>query len=89
MIGIQSPETSKERDPQAVRQAAAERGLEFPIIMDTDMKNWDTWANRLWPTVYVVDKRGYLRHWWLGELNWQGATGDKVIEQVVEAALAE
>ncbi len=89
VIGIQSPETSKEREPTAVRQAAEERGLEFPIIMDREMQNWNAWANTMWPTVYVVDKRGYLRHWWQGELNWQGATGDKTIEQVVDAALAE
>ncbi len=89
VIGIQSPETSQERDPEAVRKAAADRGLEFPIIMDTEMKNWNAWANTMWPTVYVVDKRGYLRHWWQGELNWQGATGDQTIEKVVESALAE
>jgi peroxiredoxin len=89
VIGIQSPETNRERSPEAVRQAAAEQGLEFPIIMDTDMKNWNAWANTMWPTVYVVDKHGYLRHWWQGELNWQGATGDQTIERVVESALAE
>jgi peroxiredoxin len=89
VIGIQSPETSRERSPEAVRQAAAEKGLDFPIIMDTDMKNWNAWANTMWPSVYVVDKHGYLRHWWQGELNWQGATGDQAIERVVESALAE
>jgi peroxiredoxin len=89
VIGIQSPETSTERDPNAVREAAKDRKLEFPIIMDRDKKNWDRWANTLWPTVYVIDKRGYLRHWWQGELNWNGATGDKTIEAIIEAALAE
>ncbi len=89
VIGIQSPETKLESDASAVRQAAVDRGLEFPIIMDSEMKNWNAWANTMWPTVYVVDKRGYLRHWWQGELNWQGATADKLIEQVVESALAE
>lgn len=89
VIGIQSPETQTERDPAAVKKAALERKLDFPIIIDTEMKNWNNWSNTMWPTVYVVDKRGYIRHWWQGELNWQGATGDKVIEDVVEAALKE
>ena len=89
VIGIQSPETTTERDPVAVRNAAKERNLEFPIIMDRDMKNWNNWANTMWPTVYVVDKRGYLRYWWQGELNWKGATADKTVEAVIEAALAE
>jgi peroxiredoxin len=89
VIGIQSPETPTERDPNAVREAAKDRKLEFPIIMDREMKNWDRWANTMWPTVYVIDKRGYLRHWSQGELNWKGATADKTVEAVIEAALAE
>ena len=89
VIGIQSPETKRERDIEAVRRAAEERHLDFPIIMDRDMKNWNAWSNTMWPTVYVIDKHGYLRHWWQGELNWEGATGDKVIEQIVESALSE
>ena len=89
VIGIQSPETSAERDPVAVLKAAKERNLQFPIIMDQDMKNWDRWANTMWPSVYVIDKRGYLRFWWQGELNWQGATADKKVEAVIESVLAE
>lgn len=89
VIGIQTPETSQERDPAAVKSAAAERKLEFPIMVDVASKNWDAWGNTMWPTVYVIDKNGYLRQWWQGELNWKGATGDKTIEQVVEQLLAE
>lgn len=89
VVGIQTPETSQERDPAAVKSAATERKLEFPIMVDVASKNWDAWGNTMWPTVYVVDKNGYLRQWWQGELNWKGATGDKTIEQVVEQLLAE
>ena len=89
VVGIQTPETTQERDPAAVKSAAAERKLEFPIMVDVASKNWDAWGNTMWPTVYVVDKNGYLRQWWQGELNWKGATGDKTIEQVVEQLLAE
>jgi peroxiredoxin len=89
LIGIQTPETASERDPELVKSAAAERGLEFPILVDLESKNWAAWGNTMWPTVYVVDKNGYIRAWWMGELNWQGATGDKSIEEMVEVALAE
>ncbi|WP_442482559.1 redoxin domain-containing protein [Aeoliella sp. SH292] len=89
VIGIQTPETAMERDPQAIATAAKDRDLQFPILLDLDSANWKAWGNTMWPCVYVVDKQGYLRLWWPGELNWQGATGDKKIEQVVEALLAE
>ena len=89
VVGIQTPETSQERDPAAVKSAAAERKLEFPILVDLESKNWAAWGNTMWPTVYVIDKNGYIRHWWQGELNWKGATADKTIENVVEQLLAE
>ena len=89
VIGIQTPETRRERDPDAVRAAAEERGLEFPILVDLDSKNWKAWGNTMWPTVYVVDRNGYLRHWWQGEMNWNGATGDETIETLVDRLIAE
>ncbi|XZE20729.1 redoxin domain-containing protein [Pirellulaceae bacterium SH449] len=89
VIGIQSPETAAERDPSLVKQAALKKGFGFPVLIDLNKKNWDAWGTIWWPTVYVVDKRGYIRSLWEGELNWQGATGDKAIEKLVDELLAE
>lgn len=89
VVGIQTPETTAERDPDAVKAAAIERKLDFPILVDLESENWKAWGNTMWPTVYVVDKNGYIRHWWQGELNWQGATADETIEKVVDELLAE
>jgi len=89
VVGIQTPETSRERDPAAVEAAAVERDLQFPILVDLESKNWRAWGNTMWPSVYVVDKNGYIRSWWNGELQWQGAKGDKKIEKAVNVALAE
>ncbi len=89
VIGIQTPETSPERDADAVKAAASERDLKFPILIDLASENWKAWGNTMWPCVYVVDKHGYIRMWWPGELNWKGATGDKTIESAVDLLLAE
>ncbi len=89
VVGIQTPETSLERDPTAIRLAAEEKGLDFPIAMDLKSETWAAWGNTMWPTVYVVDKHGYIRHWWSGELNWKGATADETIEKVVDQLLKE
>lgn len=43
----------------------------------------------MWPTVYVIDKSGNIRFWWQGEINWQGANGDKTIENLVDELLIE
>ncbi|MBX3420830.1 MAG: redoxin domain-containing protein [Pirellulaceae bacterium] len=89
VLGIQTPETAAEADPQKVQSAAQDRGLDFPIMVDVDKKNWNAWNNTMWPTVYVIDQDGYLRHWWQGELNWKGATGDKQIEELVDKLLGK
>lgn len=89
VIGIQTPETSAERDPKLVKLAAIEQGFGFPVLIDLKSKNWDAWGNTMWPTVYVIDKNGYIRFWWQGELNWQGATGDQSIEALVNELLME
>ena len=43
----------------------------------------------MWPSVYILDRRGYMRAFWPGELRWQGATGDKQMLQTIEQLLAE
>ncbi len=89
LIGIQTPETSSEREPTAVREAAKERGFQFPVLIDLKSENWKAWSNTMWPTVYVIDKKGYIRYVWQGELNWNGATQDQTIHDLIEKLIAE
>ena len=83
-IVILNPETAAEAEPARVTAYAHQQGFEFPVLIDLEKKNWDAWGNTMWPTIYVVDKRGYIRYWWMGELQWQGARGDKYIERLVD-----
>lgn len=89
VLGIQTPETAAERRPDAIAQAAKDEGLQYPVLLDLESKNWTAWSNTMWPTVYVIDKRGYIRLWWQGELNWQGATGDATVRDTVLKLLEE
>ena len=89
IVGIHTPETKSERDIASVQQNAKESGFQFPILIDTDKKNWDAWGNSMWPSVYVVDKHGYVKHFWPGELRWEGATGDMYLREQIEQLLLE
>lgn len=89
VIGIQTPETASERNFDNVASAARKDGFEFPVLVDLKNQNWDAWSNTMWPTVYVIDKQGFVRFWWQGELRWQGATADQKIEQLVAELLRE
>lgn len=88
VIGVQTPETEAEKDSGNVIAAAKEAGIDYPVVFDGDSATWKAWGNTMWPTVYVIDQQGYLRVWWQGELNWQGAKGDEVIRTAVEKLLA-
>jgi thiol-disulfide isomerase/thioredoxin len=88
IIGIHRPETQKEYDIAEVRRKAAETGLEYPIAVDNESRNWNAWANRVWPSVYLIDKSGFVRYWWYGELNWQSAQGDQWMRSRITELLA-
>ena len=89
LLGIHTPETASEREPANVRQKAAEAKFAFPVLIDGKNENWNAWGNSMWPSVYVIDKRGYLRHFWPGELKWQGNDGEKYLRERIEQLLAE
>jgi len=89
MIAFHTPETQEESDFDNLRKAVKERGLEYPIAVDNGKENWKAWGNDVWPSVYLIDKQGFVRFWWYGELNWQGATGEKQMWDRIHQLLAE
>ena len=66
-----------------------EAGFKFPIVIDNNEKNWNAWGNSIWPAVYLIDKRGRLRYWWYGELDWKGAGGQNIMAEKIKELLAE
>ena len=89
VIGIQTPETSAERNAEQVKAAIKSSGIGYPILMDPESKNWESWGTTMWPTVYLLDRDGYIRAWWQGEMNWQGNPGEKKMRAHIERLLAE
>ncbi|TWU17260.1 Thiol-disulfide oxidoreductase ResA [Novipirellula galeiformis] len=89
VIGIQTPETSSERKFDQVRAAAKAEGIDYPVMLDADSANWKSYNTTMWPTVYLIDKEGFVRRWWQGEMNWQGTPGEQQMRTTIEALLAE
>jgi len=89
LIGIHTPETKSEHNVETLKSKLKSEDLRFPVIVDNDLANWNAWGNGMWPSVYLLDKQGYLRTFWPGELKWQGATGDQQIRTKIESLLAE
>lgn len=89
VIGIQTPETAAERNRDQVLAAAKREGIKYPLLLDLESSNWKSWSNTMWPTVYLIDRQGFLRRWWQGELNWQGGNGEQQMRKTIEQLLAE
>lgn len=89
ILGIHRPETESERDVGNVRRKVTEAGIKYPVAVDNESRNWDAWVNRVWPSVYLIDKRGFIRYWWYGELNWQDAKGELWMRSRITELCAE
>jgi thiol-disulfide isomerase/thioredoxin len=89
IIAIHRPETQQERNIQKVKEKATHAGMEYPIAIDNESLAWDSWANRIWPSIYLVDKNGFVRYWWYGELNYQGAESEKLLRGKIQELIDE
>ncbi len=70
IIGVHSPETPVEKDPNNVRNAVKQDGITYPVVLDTNFKTWNAFGNHYWPRQYVVDQAGYIRFDNIGEGNY-------------------
>ena len=67
VIGNHFPEFSYERDIANIRKALPDLGITYAVTQDNSGATWGAWANRYWPTVYLIDKRGRIRYTHIGE----------------------
>jgi hypothetical protein len=63
--------------------------IKYAVAVDGAGKTWKAWGNQFWPSVYLIDKKGYARYRWDGELNWKEVQGEKQMRQRIEQLLAE
>jgi thiol-disulfide isomerase/thioredoxin len=67
VIGAHTPEFSFEHEIDLVRQAVAERAIDYPVAVDNDYAVWSAFDNHYWPALYFVDRDGIIRDHHFGE----------------------
>lgn len=67
IIGIHTPEFAWEESRTAVAAAVNRHGIEYPVMLDNDMRFWRALGNRYWPAFYLVDKQGQVAGYYIGE----------------------
>jgi thiol-disulfide isomerase/thioredoxin len=88
-IGVHTPETESEKKFENVKEAVKKYNIGYPVLFDPKNENWNRWQQQWWPTVYLIDKQGRVRYYWMGELEWQGAGGEAKMRRFIEQLLRE
>lgn len=60
VVGVHSPKFRHEADPAAVQDAVERHGVHHPVLDDPELRTWDAYAARAWPTLVVIDPQGYV-----------------------------
>ena len=59
VIGVHSAKFDNEGQTENLRQIVRRYGIHHPVINDKDFDVWGRYGARAWPTIAVVDPRGY------------------------------
>ncbi len=60
VIGVHSPQQAYERDPSVVSDAVSRLGITYPVALDPDLADFQTYGASAWPTHYIAGADGQL-----------------------------
>ena len=61
VIGVHSPQQAYERDPSVVSDAVSRLGITYPVALDPELTDFQTYGASAWPTHYIAGADGQLR----------------------------
>ena len=67
VIGIHTGGFECSRDLDAIRAAVERLGIEYPVVVDSNLELWDYYGNQGWPARYLWDARQALFSFHFGE----------------------
>jgi thiol-disulfide isomerase/thioredoxin len=89
VIGVHSPKFAHEADPAAVSAAVARYDVHHPVVNDPQLRLWQQYAVKAWPTLVLIDPAGYVVSQAAGEGHASAiaATLDKLIPEFESGGL--
>jgi thiol-disulfide isomerase/thioredoxin/sugar lactone lactonase YvrE len=82
VVGVHSPKFEHERNPVALAAAVERYGVTHPVLDDPELRTWDQYAAKAWPTLVVVDPEGYVVAAMAGEGHAEGLR--RLIDELVK-----
>lgn len=92
LMTVHTPEFSFAHDPHWMAQISRRLGIRWPILMDNQQREWTAWAVKAWPTLFVVDRPGFIRLTHVGDRGYadvESALRTLLHEAVADISLAE
>jgi thiol-disulfide isomerase/thioredoxin len=83
VVGVHSPEFEFEKNYDNVREAVQKYGIKYPVILDSEHGTWNAFGNQYWPRDYLIDSQGYIRHYHIGEGDYNQT------EKAIQSLIAE
>lgn len=72
VVGVHTPKFPFGKNPEDVQKAVRRLGIGFPVVMDNEHLIATHYNVRVWPTVVLIDKNGFIRYENDGEGNYSG-----------------
>jgi thiol-disulfide isomerase/thioredoxin len=67
VVGIHAGGFLPAREEENVRRAVERLGIEYPVVVDSQLELWDMYGNEGWPARYLWDQKGALFSMHYGE----------------------
>jgi thiol-disulfide isomerase/thioredoxin len=67
IIGVHSPQYDDQQDINKVKNAVQKFHITFPVAIDNSFSTWNGYQNHYWPSLYLIDKNGYVVYQHFGE----------------------
>lgn len=67
VVGVHAPEFQFEHDAAKARLAFRQLGVAWPNLQDSNYATWQHFANEGWPSLYIIDARGHMQGYHIGE----------------------
>jgi thiol-disulfide isomerase/thioredoxin len=67
VVGVHSPGFDPAREENAVRAAIARLGIDYPVLIDSELELWQDYENEGWPARYLFDGGARLFDYHFGE----------------------
>ena len=83
ILGVHTPRFDYEKDIPKVKEAVANKGIKYPVVIDNEYEMWTDYLCAAWPSLYVVDQDGVI------QLSHSGTGRYEDIEQLIQKLLSK